>query len=169
MAIASSARPLPYASKDRNGLPTGSTAPTRALDCCFDAPFMEHAGPLAITSLLVCLALTGCGDTGTEALAVPAGPDGSAAGSAAVAVRPSGPTARNISHICRSGRDDTIVVNIFDLADLAKTLNAIQPCEYDQGVMRATVTLACSSQPLVVQLTAAEGNVRQPARRSLCP
>lgn len=89
--------------------------------------------------LVVPLLLTGCGGTDPAA---PGGRQGEAAAlspSAVPASTPSGPGARLVSYRCTSGREGTIVVDVPDLDRLADQLDRIQPCEYDQGVARATV------------------------------
>jgi len=81
---------------------------------------------------------------------------------------PTETTARNISYRCNSGRAGTIAVDVPDLGSLAHRLNRIQPCEYDKGVSRATVTVMCRSNALVVHLVAASGQVVQPSNDALC-
>ena len=77
-------------------------------------------------------------------------------------------TARHVSYRCYSGREGTIAVDVPDLGDLADRLNGIQPCEYDQGVSRANLTVMCRSNALVVHLAAASGQVVQPSNDALC-
>jgi hypothetical protein len=60
------------------------------------------------------------------------------------------------------------VVDVADLDRLADRLNRIQPCEYDQGLSRATLTVMCRSNPLVVRLTGSGGHVSQPPREAVC-
>ena len=77
-------------------------------------------------------------------------------------------TARSISYRCNSGRAGTIAVDVPDLGELAHRLNQVQPCEYDKGVSRATVTVMCRANALVVHLVAASGQVVQPSNAALC-
>jgi hypothetical protein len=81
---------------------------------------------------------------------------------------PTRTAARNISYRCNSGRAGTIAVDVPDLGNLANRLNRIQPCEYDKGVSRATVTVMCRSDALDVHLVAASGQVVQPSNDALC-
>ncbi len=127
--------------------------------------WLALASPILVLTLL----LTGCGDTG--AAAAPIGGqthNPTAAHSALPAIRPNGTTARDVSYRCNSGREGTIVVDVPALSHLADKLNRIQPCEYDRGVSRATVTVICRSDPLVVHLTGKDGLFAQPSSEALC-
>jgi len=96
------------------------------------AEFLSTAASVLVVPLL----LVGCGDT------EPAAPTGrqsaspAQTGSAAPAMPPTGTSARTVSYRCSSGREATIVVDVPDLGQLADTINSIQPCEYDGGLMR---------------------------------
>ena len=81
---------------------------------------------------------------------------------------PTETTARNVTYRCNGGREGTVEVEVLDLGDLADQLNRIQPCEYDQGVSRATLTVMCRSNALVVHLAAARGQVVRPSNDALC-
>lgn len=122
----------------------------------------------AITILVLPVLMAGCGDAGTAA---PTGQQTRAddvAGTAEQAVRPTGTTARTITYRCSGGREGTIVVDVPDLDRLADRLNRMQPCEYDQGLSHATLTVMCRSSPLVVHLAGAAGEVEQPSDDALC-
>jgi hypothetical protein len=122
----------------------------------------------AIAGLVLPVLLAACGGAGAAAT----GPRTSATvqpRSAAPAQRPNGTTAREVSYRCNSGREGTITVDVPDLDLMADRLNGTQPCEYDQGLSRATVTVTCHSSPLVVRLTGAGGQIEQPSNESLCP
>jgi len=129
---------------------------------------LAESATVAISVLVFPLMLTGCGDDGA---APPIGrPTQAAPGSQskAAAMPPTETTARNISYRCNSGRAGTIAVDVPDLGSLAHRLNRIQPCEYDKGVSRATVTVMCRSNAVVVHLVAASGQVVQPSNDALC-
>ena len=103
---------------------------------------MKLAGSLstAITVIVLPVLMTGCGDAGAAA---PIGRQTQAdieTKPAAPVVRPTGPTARDVTYRCSSGREGTIAVDVPDLDRLADQLNEIQTCEYDQGLSRATLT-----------------------------
>jgi hypothetical protein len=119
-------------------------------------------------TVLVLPVLTGCGNAGAAAPIARQTQADIEDTSAAPAVPPTGTTARNVSYRCSSGREGTIVVDIPDLGRLADRLNRIRPCEYDQGVSQATLTVMCRASPLVVQLTVAGGNLQQPSQEALC-
>ena len=123
----------------------------------------------AVASLALCLPLllAGCGPS-DQAGSTPEPATDATAKSAAPALAPEGSTARTISYRCMSGRQATIEVDVSDLQDLAETLNRIQPCEYDSGFDRGTVTVTCDSGPSVVQLRGDEGRAVQPPASSLC-
>jgi hypothetical protein len=121
----------------------------------------------AIAVLVLPVLLTACGGAGAAvAERTPAAVQPT---SAAPAERPSGTTARDVTYRCTGGRTGTIVVDVLDLGLLADRLNRIQPCEYDQGLSRATVTVTCPSGPLVVRLTGAGGRLDPPSSEALCP
>jgi len=129
---------------------------------------LAESATVAISVLVFPLMLTGCGDDGA---APPIGrPTQAAPGSQskAAAMPPTETTARTISYRCNSGRAGTIAVDVPDLGNLAHGLNRIQPCEYDKGVSRATVTVMCRSNAVVVHLVAASGQVVQPSNDALC-
>ena len=122
----------------------------------------------AIAVFVLPFLIGGCGDARDAA---PAGPQTQAdvqTESAAPAEPPTGTTARDVTYRCESGREGSIVVDVPDLTGLADRLDRIQPCEYDQGVASATLTVTCHSSPLVVHLTAAGGRVEQPSNEALC-
>lgn len=131
---------------------------------------MRLAAPLAtaITVLVLPVLITGCGEAGGAAPIGQQTQEDIQTKSAAPAERPTGTTARDVTYRCSSGREGTIVVDVPDLDRLADRLNRIQPCEYDQGLSRATLTVMCRSNPLVVHLTGAGGHVEQPPREALC-
>ena len=130
---------------------------------------MVGARSWSCASLLVCMVLlTACGGSGSAAPGEPALDPGHRTRSAAPATAPEGPTAREVSYRCASGRSATVVVDVPDLTDLADVLNRIDPCEYDGGFQSGTVTLPCGSGPLVVQLAGREGRAVQPSPASLC-
>ena len=129
---------------------------------------LAESATVAISVLVLPLMLTGCGD---DRAAAPIGqPTQAAPGSqsAAAAMPPTEITARHVSYRCNSGREGAIAIDIPDLGDLADRLNGIQPCEYDQGVSRATLTVMCRSNELVVHLAAANGQVVQPSNDAIC-
>ena len=122
----------------------------------------------ALALLALLLMATGCSDVGTAA---PIGRQTHADiehGSAAPAVPPAGTSARHISYRCGSGREGTLLVDVPDLGTLADRINRIQPCEYDKGLSRATLTVTCRSRPRVVPLTGTGGLVEQPTSEALC-
>ena len=125
--------------------------------------------PAVSSGLVVLLLLAGCGEPGAADAA--AGPARATTGARApeTAASPAGSTARLVTYRCRSGRDGTLAVDVPDLRDLAGRLNRIQPCEYDRGVARATVTVPCGSRSVLVHLAAADGRVSQPSDEELCP
>ena len=122
--------------------------------------------PGAASGLVVVLIVTGCGGSG----GVVARPTRSTTGATPEepATSPEGATARRVSYRCRSGRAGTIVVDVPDLAHLADRVNRIQPCEYDEGLAHAAVTVSCGTGPVVVALRAAGGLVAQPSTDGLC-
>lgn len=129
---------------------------------------LAESATVAISVLVFPLMLTGCGDDGAAA---PLGRPTQAAPksqSDAAALPPTATTARSISYRCNSGRAGTIAVDVPDLGELAHRLNQVQPCEYDKGVSRATVTVMCRANALVVHLVAASGQVVQPSNAALC-
>jgi hypothetical protein len=122
----------------------------------------------AITILVLPVLTTGCGVAGAPASIGRQSPAHIEAKSSAPAVPPGGTAARDVSYRCHDGREGTMVVNIPDLDRLADQLNRIQPCEYDHGLSRASLTVMCRSRPLVVHVTAADGHVEQPSKTALC-
>lgn len=130
---------------------------------------LAKSSSVAISILVLPLLLTGCGDAG----APPRSADGlrpavTPTQSTASALRPTGTSARDVSYRCNSGREGTITVDVPDLGRLADRLNRMQPCDYDHGLSRATLTVMCRSSPLVVHLTGAGGHVAQPSKVALC-
>ncbi len=123
----------------------------------------------AIASLALCLPLllAGCGQS-DQAGSTPEPATDATAQSAAPAIPPEGSTARTISYRCTSGRQATIEVDVPDLRDLAATLNKIQPCEYDRGFDRGTVTVGCPSATTEISLRGRDGQALQPSESSLC-
>ena len=118
--------------------------------------------------LVVPVLVTACGDGGAQQPGGRQGQRDVERESAAPAVQPSGATARAVSYRCRSGREGTLVVDVPDLGILAARLDRVQPCEYDQGLSRATLTVTCRSGPLVVRLAARDGHPVQPSDAALC-
>ena len=59
-------------------------------------------------------------------------------------------------------------MDVPDLADLADRLNGIQPCEYDDGMSRASLVVTCPAGPLVVRLTGEDGDLVQPPGGAPC-
>lgn len=86
----------------------------------------------------------------------------------APAEQPTGTTARDISYRCGSGREATITVDVPDLADLARRLNRIQVCEYDDGIAAASLTIPCRERTKPVRLEASDGQAVQPSATALC-
>ena len=119
---------------------------------------------IAITGLVLPVLLAACGGAGAD-LQTPASVQPT---STAPAERPGGTTTREVTYRCNSGREGAIAVDVPDLNLMADRLNRIRPCEYDQGLSRATVTVVCHSSPLVVHLTGAGGQIEQPSDASLC-
>ena len=129
---------------------------------------LAHWLSTASSGLAVALLLTGCGDLGAPPSRVPAGHAATETRTEAAAIRPTGPTERSVSYRCLSGREDTIAVDVPDVGHLADILDRIQPCEYDQGLSRATLIVTCQSGLVAVHMTGAGGRLRQPSHEALC-
>lgn len=126
---------------------------------------VPHRSVGASLALLLPLLISGCGQPDGDGSV--AGADGSRSRSAAPALAPEGPTSRTVAYRCTSGREETIAVDVPDVRDLARTLNRIQPCEYDRGFDRGTVTIDCDAGPVTVPLRGRDGSVLQPGEARL--
>jgi hypothetical protein len=122
----------------------------------------------AASALVLALLLTGCGDAGASSPGLRQTPAATGTAPAVAALRPTGTAARDVSYRCTSGRDGTIVVEVPDLGDLTDRLDRMQPCEYDEGMARATLVVTCPSGPRVVHLTGTGGHLTQPSDEALC-
>ena len=123
----------------------------------------------AVAALVLPVLITGCGDAGGTAPIGRQTPAEVQTRFEAPAVPPTEMSGRDVTYRCSSGREGTLVVDVPDLDRVADRLNRIQPCEYDNGLSGATLTLMCGSNPLMVHLAGEDGHVKQPSKEDFCP
>jgi hypothetical protein len=95
--------------------------------------------PTAIIVLALHVLTTGCGGADRAAPTAEQTAADVQPQSEAPALPPDGATARSVTYRCNSGREGTLVIDLPDLDRLAERLDRIDPCEYDNGLSRATV------------------------------
>jgi hypothetical protein len=86
------------------------------------------------------------------------------------ALRPTGPTARDVTYRCRDGTHGTLLVSVPDARRLAETINPIDLCELDQGLTEIELVIGCTSASpgRAVRVVAVEGRLPTATATALC-